>query len=349
MLALALVAAMACLVASDARAQSFEGKTLRIMVNFTAGGALDTFVRAIVPHLKKHLPGGPLIVVENRPGAAGRVGAAFLYNVVKPDGLTIGALVGAASDDVFGIETNFDANKFTWLGAVPQTQVTIVRRELNVKSPADLRRPSKPIVMATTGKNSNNFIASSLALSMLNVDYKPVFGYAGQPASIHALRQGEANLTDAGAPFYLPNRETWLQEGLFAILQRGDLQPDGSFKRSPLIPDVPTMPEAIQNLNPDALKTVEYAAYRLIAGTYALQYAIVAPPSVEPQTAEALRKAVSAAFMDPAAIADVKRQLRLEYNFLTGRQAMQTLENLQRVAQQSPQARTLLAKLAKVK
>lgn len=350
-------ALMACLgaaflsgAATDGFAQpAYEGKTLRFIINFGIGGPLDTFFRAFVPHLQRHLPGNPTIVVENRPGAAGRTGAAYLYNIAKPDGLTIGGMVGVVNDAVFGLPSKYDPEKFTWLGAVPQTQVTIVRSELGIRSPSDLVKTSKPILMAATGQNSNNYIATSLALGMMKVPFKAVHGYVGQSATIHALRQGEANLTDAGGPFYLPNKDTWAKDGLLPVLQRGDLQPNGEFKRSPLIPDVPTMPEAIAQLHPDALKSTEYVAYRLIAGTYALQYSIVAPPGVAPDIAAVLRKAVESALTDPVAVADVKKQMNLEFNFVTGEEAMRTLHSLEATAREHPKARKMLEALATVK
>lgn len=343
---------VACLLLSATAAPAqptYEGKAVRFIINFGTGGPLDTFFRAFIPHLERHLPGKPTIVVENRPGAAGRIGAAYLYNIARPDGLTIGGMVGVVNDAVFGLPAKYDPEKFTWLGAVPQTQVTIVRSDLGVKSPSDLQKPERPLVMAATGKNSNNYIATSLVLDMLKAPYKAVHGYVGQAATIHALRQGEANMTDAGAPFYLPNKETWRKEGLVPVLQRGDLQPDGSFTRSPLIPNIPTMPEAVAELNPEALGSTEYAAYKLVAGTYALQYSIIAPPNVAPETAAILRKAIEDAFTDPRAVEDVKKQMNLEFNFVDGEQSVKILEALEANARENPKAREMLGGLATVK
>ena len=58
------------------------------------GGTGDLQARALIPFLKKHIPGDPTIVVENMPGAAGRKAANHIFSTAKPDGLSIGA-VGA--------------------------------------------------------------------------------------------------------------------------------------------------------------------------------------------------------------------------------------------------------------
>ncbi|MBM2803947.1 MAG: family tricarboxylate transporter, receptor protein, partial [Deltaproteobacteria bacterium] len=72
----------------------YKGKTLRIIVGTSAGGGFDTYTRTIARHLGKHIPGQPAIVVENMPGAGHLIGANHMYNVAKPDGLTIGHFHG---------------------------------------------------------------------------------------------------------------------------------------------------------------------------------------------------------------------------------------------------------------
>src|SRR6476619_1121701 len=85
----ALAISLALALPAYAAAPYYEGKTARIIVGFSAGGGFDTYSRLIARHLGKHIPGGPAIVVENMPGAASLVAANHVYNVAKPDGLTI--------------------------------------------------------------------------------------------------------------------------------------------------------------------------------------------------------------------------------------------------------------------
>ena len=65
---------------------AFEGKTIRIVVGFSAGGGFDTYSRAIARHMSKHIPGNPAIIVENMTGAGSIVAANHLYRIAKPDG-----------------------------------------------------------------------------------------------------------------------------------------------------------------------------------------------------------------------------------------------------------------------
>ena len=95
----------------------YEGKTIRIIVGYSAGGGYDTYARVISRHMAKYIPGNPAIIVENMTGAGSLISANYLYRAAKPDGLTIGHFNGGLFfNQVFqepGIE--FDARKFIFL------------------------------------------------------------------------------------------------------------------------------------------------------------------------------------------------------------------------------------------
>src|SRR5918999_6462050 len=70
----------------------FKGKTIRLVVGNSVGGAMDDWGRFVAQHLGKHIPGTPQIIVQNMPGAGGVSAANYVYNVAKPDGLTWGVV-----------------------------------------------------------------------------------------------------------------------------------------------------------------------------------------------------------------------------------------------------------------
>src|SRR4030095_13988697 len=72
----------------------YKGKTIRIVVGFSAGGGFDTYSRALARHLSKHILERPAIVVENMTGGGSLIAANHVYKVAKPDGLTIGHFIG---------------------------------------------------------------------------------------------------------------------------------------------------------------------------------------------------------------------------------------------------------------
>src|SRR5678816_908035 len=88
-----ILALLACLVwSSNVSAQTsfFEGKTVRILVGFSPGGAYDVWARVIAQYMGKYIPGNPALVVQNMTGGGSMVAANHVYNVAKPDGLTVG-------------------------------------------------------------------------------------------------------------------------------------------------------------------------------------------------------------------------------------------------------------------
>jgi tripartite-type tricarboxylate transporter receptor subunit TctC len=316
-----LAVLVACGVPVPALGQvSFEGKTIRLSVNFAAGGPADLLARQIAPFIARHIPGKPTIVVENRTGAAGMIGANHLFNSAKPDGLTIGYLVGITTQGLIGGDNiRFDPAKFRWLGALSQTQVLLARKDLKLATPRDLLMPATPLVYASSGATSTTTLSTRLFFDMIGVKAKFITGFRGQADSILALARGEVNLDNGGLVAYLARRDAIRQEGIFdAIVQRGELNPDGSFRRNRLIPEIPTMIETIAEINPAVLKSVEFAANRSIVGSFAVHFGLMLPPATDEPIVRTLRKAVADALNDPEARAMVETKLKSPYDFVDG-------------------------------
>src|SRR5437660_7698991 len=100
------------------------------MVGFAAGGGYDTTARLVAKHIGSHIPGNPSVIVENMEGAGSLVAANNVYNVAKPDGLTLGAFSEVqVINQLSGMEgVQFDARKFGWLGAAVRAPVVCTIR-----------------------------------------------------------------------------------------------------------------------------------------------------------------------------------------------------------------------------
>src|SRR5262247_4441098 len=96
----------------------YKGKTIRIMVGSTAGGFYDRWGRLFAKYMPKYIPGQPEIVVQNMTGAGSAIATNHVYNVAKPDGLTlVMPLNGIYIDQFVGRkEAQFDMRKFRFIG-----------------------------------------------------------------------------------------------------------------------------------------------------------------------------------------------------------------------------------------
>ncbi len=73
-----------------AQSPFYQGKSIRLIAGSQAGSLADLWPRLIADHMGRHIAGNPSIVVQNMPGAGGVIAANYVYNVAKPDGLTLG-------------------------------------------------------------------------------------------------------------------------------------------------------------------------------------------------------------------------------------------------------------------
>jgi len=107
-----------------AAAPFYEGKSIRIIVGYSAGGGYDMYARVLARHMPKHIPGKPTFIVENMTGAGSLIAANHLFKVAKPDGLAIGHFNGGLFFNQVlaqpGIE--FDTRKFEFIGAAVKAE-----------------------------------------------------------------------------------------------------------------------------------------------------------------------------------------------------------------------------------
>lgn len=145
-----LVVALLALLVGAAGAQpiSLAGKTITILVGNPPGGGYDRFGRLVARHLGRHLPGNPAVVVQNMPGAAGIVAANHLYNVARPDGLTIGLFNrNLVLGQLVGVEgMRVDMRKWQWIGSLAEdAYVLFIRSDLPYRDVLELRRAEPPV------------------------------------------------------------------------------------------------------------------------------------------------------------------------------------------------------------
>src|SRR5271170_1216353 len=86
--------------AANADEPFYKGKRLTLLINFAPGGPTDVEGRLLAKHIVKHIDGNPLIIVQNKDGASGMVGAAYLGEIGLKDGTMFGYLTGTGWNSV---------------------------------------------------------------------------------------------------------------------------------------------------------------------------------------------------------------------------------------------------------
>jgi tripartite-type tricarboxylate transporter receptor subunit TctC len=177
-----------------AAAPYYEGKTIKLIVGFSAGGGFDTYSRLIARHLGHHLPGNPTILVENMTGAASLVAANHVYKVAKPDGLTILNFHGnQVINQVIGKPgIEFDARRFEYIGIPTQDNVACAfAKSSGITSFDALRNSKTPVKIGGVAPGDTTYNTAKLLLAALKLPIQLVAGYKGTAEVRLAAESGE--------------------------------------------------------------------------------------------------------------------------------------------------------------
>src|SRR5438309_927869 len=163
---LALSLIVVCLRSSGAAGADepdfYAGKTLTIIAGLPPGGGVDGEMRTLTRYFAKYIPGRPLIVAKNMPGAGGVILGNFL-NKAAADGLTL-AMPGRSgfllSNVVPQKVVSYDITKFSYIGSAGSAPgVLWVSRRTGINSVAELKAAKKEIVIGALSLRSENAIA----------------------------------------------------------------------------------------------------------------------------------------------------------------------------------------------
>jgi tripartite-type tricarboxylate transporter receptor subunit TctC len=218
-----------------AHAQSFPNRPVKIIVPYAAGGTADTLARKISQHLNGYL--GQPVIIDNRAGAAGLIGASVLQNS-PPDGYTVGMLATPHVATPPDPNMNFDPAKLTAVSLVAVVpSLVCANPSLGASSVAEVVALAKSKLGQLTYGNPGTYSAGQLAMELFKqragVDIRAVPYRGGAPA-FQDLLGGQINLAISGPSNCLP------------FIQSGQLRPIATTgkTRSTAAPDVPTLAES---------------------------------------------------------------------------------------------------------
>lgn len=192
-----------CLVAATgfARADSvsdfYKGKTVNLIAGFPPGGGYDTYVRMLARHYGRFIPGNPLVVASNMPGAGSLTAANQIYNKAAPDGLSLAMFASsAAMEPLLGNKAAlFDATKFSWIGSMSNDVAYCgIWQSPGVATNFD-EMLTKETIWGGGATAAITFQHPMVLKNVLHAKIKVIPGYAGTRDINLAMQRGEVNGT----------------------------------------------------------------------------------------------------------------------------------------------------------
>ena len=296
----------------------FEGKTITFLVGSSAGGGTDVTARVIARHLERYIPGKPRIDVVNKPGAGGLIAANELYNLKKPDGLSLSTMnTGALFATAGGNEAiKFDLQKFLWVGqAFDDAQVVYLKTSTPYTSFEAIRKANKegkqPKMGAQALDHTSNVVVK-IVEQIFGLDFQVIPGYPGTPQILLDIERGALDGRAQGIGSLMTTRREWIKNGyikLFATSKK---------KRDSRIPDVASM-EEMAPAGSKALLNALYAGQNLARS-------VVLPPNVPADRLKTLRDAFAAMIKDELFLKESEK-LGLEVELIRGEEMNRDIES----------------------
>ena len=303
-------------IGSEAGAQAdqfYKGKTIRIMVGSTAGGFYDRWGRLFGKYMGKYIPGQPEIIVQNVTGAGSVIAANQVYNVAKPDGLTlVMPLNGVYIDQFVGRnEVQFDMRKFRFIGSpVTESIIFYMRTDAPYKSIADIIKAKEPPKCGGSGTASSDYILSKVLEETVGAKFNTVLGYAGGTEIDLAVEKNEVvcRAHSMSAHFGREPFDTWHKRNFDRHLVQT------SRKKDPRASDTPTLNELFDQYKVPA-NSRRLAQVLLAAGDFGRPMMVT--PGTPPDRVKILRDAYVKTLGDPDVLEEAKKG-RMDIDPATG-------------------------------
>ncbi len=278
----------------------YKGKTLSLIIPNAPGGSFDLYARLVADNLGRFIPGHPLIIPQNMPGAAGMLAANYLTNVAPKDGTVMSVLVpNITLAQILGVPAvAYDTRKFNWIGRIIATTATLFTWHTSAtRTLADLE--THETLIAGTGPLSQAELDSTMLNGVVGTKFKLVRGYKGSGEATLAVERGEADGTLMPWEYLKAVHADWLKDNKIWIV--------ATYVRRP-IPERPDVRSVF-----DLAETPEQrGVLSLFLGSDEMGQPIAMPPNVPQDRVETMRKALDNMVKDPEFLADAaKRKLDL--------------------------------------
>ncbi|MEA2988949.1 MAG: hypothetical protein QOG83_1660, partial [Alphaproteobacteria bacterium] len=191
----AALALVLCAASQHAFAQDgfYRGKTVTIVVGYSAGGGYDQYARLLARHMGRHIPGTPNVIVQNMPGAASMTSVRHLDANAAKDGTVITTfdpgliLETVASPEVYKVRFA----DFQWIGTLLRDiRICYASTASGVRTWDDMMS-RKEFLIGNTAKGSNAYVNGAILRKVFFAPVRQISGYPGSNEQRLALERGE--------------------------------------------------------------------------------------------------------------------------------------------------------------
>ncbi|MDP2359092.1 MAG: hypothetical protein Q8M31_23950 [Beijerinckiaceae bacterium] len=303
------LSAFACMTTAFAQSAAVDSfyvdRKVQMVIPSSPGGGYDLYGRLFARHMGRHIPGNPVFVPANMPGASGVVAAQYIFSAAPQDGSVLGHFYATAIiDPVVNAQSRakFDPNKFTFIGsATAESSICYVSAKSRVKRFEDAM--THDVVLGSTGARGKSSDYPNAYNSLLGTKFKVVTGYPGINEIGLAIERGEIDGTCGSSwSVMTTGRPHWLADGVMRIIaqENNNAHPDIAKLGTPLTRSFAKSEESSQVLE-----------FMYAQAAFGRPFAM--GPNVPPARVEIVRKAFSAALDDPELRSEAQR-MKLEFS-----------------------------------
>ncbi len=321
---------------AEAQRPFYQGKTLSLIINFAAGGPTDIEGRIVARHLSKHIPGQPVVIVQNMAGAGGVTGINFLGEVAKADGQTMGYFTGPYNHQMMRTPTlRADLGKLPFIASVYGVTVCYIRSDVapGIKKPTDIAKAQR-FRAGGLSFDSNKDLRFRLAFDILGLKYDYVTGYNSSSDARLAVQRNEIQYHDESIPGYRSAVEPQMvKTGIVTPIYYHDVfSPDGALRSSPDFPELSSFAEVYMQIfgkPPSGIKYEALKAANIASGN--MSRVAILPPGTSSDAVAALRQAFASLSRDEEFIAEAKKSMRFHPRFITGEEGEKLKQKITQV------------------
>src|SRR5215470_4054741 len=293
--------------AQDSVAQFYRGKQINLYVGSTAGGGYDAYARLLARKFSSYIPGNPVIVPQNMPGAGSNKLTGYIYSVAPKDGTAIGAIFsGAIVQPLFGDPVQHDPSKLIYVGnANVEAFLCLARADAPVKAFKDAF--DKELILGASNEGGATRDFAAMLNNILGTKFRLVTGYPGSSEILLAIERDEVQGTcGLGWSSIIPQRARLLDSGRMRVIAQ--LASRGHREMDRL--GVPLAIDFAKTADDRKVMNLFYS--QLMFGR-----PYILPPGVPADRVAALRKAFMDTFRDRDVIAEAGR-MQLDIDALSG-------------------------------